>query len=80
MGEGNVVEVRLSGILARYSLAGKRVEVDAGLTIGEVVGQLGIPTNQPFVALVNGCTTDLAYRLARGDQLRLVPTIGGGGY
>ena len=80
MEEANRVEIRLSGILVRYSPAGKVVEVDAGQTIGEVVGNLGIPPNQPFVALVNRRTSDLNYRLAPGDQLRLVPAIGGGGY
>lgn len=78
--ESSRVEIRLSGILARYSSAGKVVTVDAGQTISEVVGNLGIPSNQPFVALVNGRTSDLGYRLAPADQLRLIPIIGGGGY
>jgi sulfur carrier protein ThiS len=77
---GDKVEIRLTGILSRYSPAGELVEVEAGQQIRNLAGNLGIPTNQPFVAVVNGRTCDLGYCLKAGDEVRLVPTIGGGGY
>ena len=80
MEEKDAVEIRLSGILSRYSPAGSVVKADAGQTIRDAVDGLGIPPNLPFVALVNGRTTDLSYLLARGDRLRLIPAIGGGGF
>ena len=53
--------------------------VDAGQTIQEAVVGLGVPTDQLFVALINGQASGLSRRFAPDDTLKLIAEIGGGG-
>ena len=85
------VEVRLAGLLARYGSADGVVRPDgifppddaivwvaAGRSVVAVAAAIGIPPQQPLVAVVNGRTSDLSYILAPGDSLTLLPPIAGG--
>jgi sulfur carrier protein ThiS len=54
------------------------VEAAAGQTVLEALAALEIKLSQPVIAVVNGQTADLNYRLQPGDQVRLIPQIGGG--
>ena len=54
------------------------VQVAAGQTVLEALAGLENRLGRPVIAVVNGRVTDLAYRLQPGDQVRLVPQIGGG--
>ena len=84
------VEVRLAGLLARYGPADDVVRPDGDIGPDEVIrvapgrsviavaAAIGIPRQQPFVAVVNGRTSDLSTILAPGDRLTLIPPIAGG--
>jgi sulfur carrier protein ThiS len=78
MADMGSVEIELGGLLVPYAQDQLQLTVDAGGTIREVAAALGISPNQSLVAVVNGRTCDLAYRLVKGDKLKLLPTIGGG--
>ncbi len=72
------VEVRLAGLLARYRPADGVIRVAPGRSVIAVAAEIGIPRQQPFVAVVNGRTSDLSTILAPGDRLTLLPPIAGG--
>jgi molybdopterin synthase sulfur carrier subunit len=55
-----------------------RLEVPAGSTLGEVIGQLGIPDGVPLVAMVNSTVRNQHYVLSEGDRLNLFPPVAGG--
>jgi molybdopterin converting factor small subunit len=71
------VEVRLAGRLTQYT-ARAIIEVAPGRSVLATAAALGIPRQQPFVAIVNGRTCDLSAILAPGDRLTLLPPIAGG--
>lgn len=80
---GETVEVRFAGRLARYAPAngdGSEAAVSAlpGRSVAEVVAEIGIPSHQAFVAVVNGRTCDSGQLLAAGDRVTLLPPIAGG--
>ena len=54
------------------------VQVAAGQTVLEALTGLEIHLDRPVIAVVNGRVTDIAYCLQPGDQVRMVPQIGGG--
>ena len=78
MAESKTAEVKLEGYLARYA-PGEWVNVAADQSVAEMALGLGIPPRQPLIALANGKTVDLEYRIAQGDRVRLFAPISGGG-
>jgi len=54
------------------------VELQEGITVGELVDSLGIPRNQVFTALVNGRHSAMDAVLQAGDRVSLFPPVGGG--
>lgn len=79
-----MVEVRLAGLLAHHGSAPAGLAPDgvirvlAGRSVLAVAAEIGIPPQQPLVAIVNGQTSDLCYTLRSGDHLTLIPPIAGG--
>jgi molybdopterin converting factor small subunit len=72
-----MVEVRLTGPLTQYT-SSDVIEVAPARSVLATAAAIGIPRQQPFVAIVNGRTSDLTYILAPGDRLTLLPPIAGG--
>jgi molybdopterin converting factor small subunit len=77
------VEVSLFGTLAKYlprGTQGRTVIMDCpdGVTIGQVIDQLGIPKPYPAMLLVNGIHADPDTQLQEGDLLALFPPLAGG--
>ncbi len=56
----------------------KDVEIAKALTIGELLLKLGLSRGEVLVMQVNGSPVDETYRLQDGDELRLLPIVGGG--
>jgi len=50
----------------------------AGATIEELLRKLVIPSELVAIALVNGLQRPKGYQLAEGDEVKLVPLMGGG--
>lgn len=77
------VEVSLFGTLAQYlprGTQGRTVIMDCpnGVTVGQVIDQLGIPKPYPAMLLVNGIHADSDTQLQEGDLLALFPPLAGG--
>ena len=49
-----------------------------GTTVGNVVEELGIPTEELGIVMVNSRHVQLSYVLGEGDMLALFPLLGGG--
>lgn len=77
------VEVSLYGTLAQYLPKGTQgrtaiVDCPDGVTVGQVIDQLGIPKPYPTMLLVNGIHADPDTPLKDGDLLALFPPLAGG--
>ncbi|MEW5721689.1 MAG: hypothetical protein AB1896_01175 [Thermodesulfobacteriota bacterium] len=76
------VEVRLYYYLRRYQPEGRgdplRVRLEAGASLGRLQEVLGLPTDLPVVALVNGRRGLPESVLGDGDQVVMFPPVEGG--
>lgn len=75
------IRVKLVGLLKEYALQGDNVNLErgGGRTVAEVMADLGIPASSVSIMLVNGRhVKDQNYVLEEGDELTLLPPIGGG--
>ena len=77
------VRVKLFATLARFSaggLPGTPFEVDlpAGATLQDLVGQLGIPAEETKVTFVNGIVQPMDWVLQAEDDIGIFPPVGGG--
>jgi len=75
------VKVKLVGFLRKYAPQGGNLDLEDadGRTVAEVVADLGIIPASVSVALVNGhYVKPRSYVLREGDELTLLPPIGGG--
>jgi len=71
-----VAKVKAVGILSRY--AGYEVEVEGGKSVEEVLASLGIPSPLVGIVLVNGKQVEKSYAIEEGDEVKLIPLLGGG--
>ena len=65
------------GMLKRY-LSEERVTANPGQTVHQLLDCLGIPPDLVAVVMVNGRQKPKSYLLQEGDQVKLVPLVGGG--
>lgn len=77
------IEVALYATLAQYLPKGSRghkatMECADGVTVGQLIDQLGIPKPHPTMVLVNGLNADEDTSLKEGDLLALFPPLAGG--
>lgn len=76
------VKVKLVGFLKKYAPQGESLDLEDadGRTVAEVAADLGIPPASVSITLVNGhYVKPRSYVLQEGDELTLLPPIGGGG-
>lgn len=77
------IEVRLYATLSQYLPKGAQkrkavMEVADGLTVGQVIDQLGIPREHPDMVLINGIQAQDNAPLNDGDVLSVFPPLAGG--
>jgi sulfur carrier protein ThiS len=77
------IQVKLFASLSRFSPGGLpgtpfSVELKEGVTLQDLVKQLGIPAEETKVTFVNGIVQTLDYVLQPGDDTGIFPPIGGG--
>lgn len=70
------VKVVPVGMLKRY--LSEMVTADSGQTVHQLLDGLGIPSHLVAVVMVNGRQEPKSYLLQEGDQVKLVPLVGGG--
>ncbi len=81
-----MIDVRLYAHLSEIAMApgserGKaefQVEARPGLTVRDVIKEVGIPSEAVFIVMVNGERLDLDACLENRDRLGLFPAVSGG--
>jgi len=75
-----VVEVAVHAILR--DMVGRRerfsVGLEAGNTIGNLLGSIGLAENEIGLVVVDGCSVDLDHRLSDGAEVDVFPPFYGG--
>jgi len=77
------IEVALYGTLTQYLPTGSKsheatMECADGVTVGQVIDQLGIPKPHPTMVLINGLHAGEDTPLKDGDLLAVFPPLAGG--
>jgi sulfur-carrier protein len=72
------VEVRLFATLRQDRFREKKLDVSEDCTVGEVLRQLGIGSQEVAILLVNGQHVTVDYHLHTDDVVSLFPLIAGG--
>lgn len=77
------IELRLFGHLRDYlpkggSFPSTDMEVEDGLTLGELLDKLGIPDSEPKILFVNGIHAQRSQTLKDGDRVSVFPPVAGG--
>jgi thiamine biosynthesis protein ThiS len=72
------VQLTLVGLLKKYAPPDTPLTIEPGQTVAEVIGDLGVDPDLVAIVMVNGRQKLKSYRLQDGDQLKLVPMVGGG--
>lgn len=54
------------------------VELPDGVTVSDLVRQLGLPEDQVKIVFVNALFQGLDHPLANGDEVGIFPPVGGG--
>lgn len=77
------IEVTLYATLSQYLPTGSQshkasMECADGVTVGQVIDQLGIPKPHPTMVLINGLHAGEDTPLKEGDLLTLFPPLAGG--
>jgi sulfur carrier protein ThiS len=71
------VKVVPVGMLQRY-IAQEVVMADSGQSVHQLLEGLGIPPDLVAVVMVNSRQEPKSYLLQEGDEVKLVPLVGGG--
>ncbi len=74
---GNV-NLTLVGLLKEYGPAHASLTVEPGKTVRQVVEELGLNPELVAVVMVNGRQESKDHPLQPGDEVKLVPVVGGG--
>ena len=72
------VELTLVGLLKKYGPAHATPAIDPGQTVREVVRELGLNPDLVAIVMVNGRQESKDHRLQPGDEVKLLPLVGGG--
>jgi sulfur carrier protein ThiS len=57
---------------------GISLAIDAGMTVAELAGKLGLPIGEIRIVMVNGVRASLDHALAPDDRVAFFPAVGGG--
>ncbi|MGB9724063.1 MAG: MoaD/ThiS family protein [Chloroflexia bacterium] len=75
-----MVRILAVGILRQYAGGQEALSIEgwAGRPVREVLDHLGIPSALVGAVLVNGSLVQKDHLLQEGDEVRLIPLLGGG--
>ena len=74
----NSVQLTLVGLLKKYGPAQSSLTVEPGQTVMQAIKDLGLDPDLVAIVMVNGRQKFKSYRLQDGDNVKLVPMVGGG--
>lgn len=70
--------VKCFATLSSFEPTDPDLEFEDGVTVADVLGQLGIPVEDARIIFINGRGKELTDVLADGDRLSIFPPVGGG--
>ncbi|KKM10841.1 hypothetical protein SY88_11875 [Clostridiales bacterium PH28_bin88] len=62
----------------RYHHNAAALEIEEGVTVGDLLDRFSIPRGEVMLVLVNGRRAETLRPLADGDEIALLPPLGGG--
>ena len=72
------VELTLVGLLRNYGPPQASLAVETGQTVSDVIRELGLNPDLVAIVMVNGRQESKDHRLQPGDEVKLLPLVGGG--
>jgi molybdopterin converting factor small subunit len=72
------ITVKLFATLRAYGPPSRKLEVQEGGTLADLVKTLLLPEDIPLVMIVNGLHARPSYILREGDEIAFFPPIAGG--
>lgn len=73
------IDLKLMGLLKDKAPAGGGLELPDGATVADLFGQLDVPLDSAYVVSINGSLErDRQHQLTDGDQVTIIPPVGGG--
>lgn len=73
------ITVRLDGDLRRYAREGKlELDMPADTTVTDVIQALGLRGGEVWLTTLGSRLVTREHRLQPGDELSLIPSVGGG--
>jgi sulfur carrier protein ThiS len=72
------IEVQCFATLAGHTPPGRRMELSAGVTLGELLPMLGLAEEDVKIVFVNGKHVALDAEVSAGDRVGIFPAVGGG--
>jgi len=72
------VEVRLFATFREGRFKTKEIDISAGYSVGDVLGDMEIPVGEVGILMVNGEDSAFERVLNDGDVLAIFPAVGGG--
>jgi sulfur carrier protein ThiS len=74
----NRVDLRLVGLLKKYGPEKASIHMEPGQTVRDAILSVGVNPDQVAIVMVNGRQRSKAHRLQPGDEVKLLPMVGGG--
>ena len=72
------IELRLFATLQRPELHHKKLRLDDGATVRDLLDKIEIPSSHVSIILVNGLSSGTEQVLSHGDVVSLFPPVAGG--
>jgi sulfur carrier protein ThiS len=76
--EKKTATLLLVGMLKGYCDGKSELQISAGKTVRQVLGEVGIPAELVALVTVNGRQEDKNYLVQAGDLVKLMALMGGG--
>jgi molybdopterin converting factor small subunit len=73
------IQIKLfAGLQAFAPEAAESFEIEPGISIGDLLGQLAIPAEKAHLIFINGVKAELDTTLQGGERVGIFPPVGGG--
>ena len=72
------IEVHCFATLAGHTPPGKRMTLEAGVSVGELLPMLDLTEEDVKIIFINGQHVELDAVVADGDRVGIFPAVGGG--
>ncbi|MGD8960921.1 MAG: MoaD/ThiS family protein [Desulfobacterales bacterium] len=79
MSRESTIQLKLFANLQAFTPpAADQYTIEAGITVGDLLAQLGIPEDKIKIIFIDGVSSELTTILRGGERVGIFPPIGGG--